>query len=61
MTRGHDAWLCHAETKDQVVTPQGNVVVTGACCAGLLCIHWTAAEKHTGEYPSIIFLSFRNS
>lgn len=43
VTGGHDARLSHTEAKDQVVTPQGDVVVTGACCASLLSIHWTAA------------------
>ncbi len=49
VTGGHDARLSHAETQDQVVTPQRDVVVTGACRAGLLSIHWTAAERQKGE------------
>lgn len=45
VARRHDAGLCHAKAKDQVVAPQRDVVVAGAHRAGLLCIHWTAAER----------------
>lgn len=45
VTGWHDAGLCHTKAKDQVVTPQRDVVVTRACRAGLLGIHRTAAER----------------
>lgn len=45
VTGGHDARLSHAETHDQVVPPQRDVVVTGSCRARLLRIHWTAAGR----------------
>lgn len=45
MTGRHDAGLCHAEAKDQVVAPQRDVVVAGARRASLLRIHRTAAER----------------
>lgn len=44
MSGRHDAGLCHAQTKNQVVAPQRDVVVAGARRAGLLCIYRTAAE-----------------
>lgn len=45
VARRHDAGLGHPHTQYQIITPERNVVVVGACRAGLLCIHWTAAEK----------------
>lgn len=54
MSGGHDAGLRHAEAKDQVVPPQGDVAVAGARRAGLLGIHWTAAG---GVRPGIILHS----
>lgn len=41
----HDAGLGHNHAQDQIVSPQWNIVVVGACRTGLLCVHWTAAEK----------------
>lgn len=51
VTGGHDARLSNTQTQDQVVTPQRDVIVTGACCAGFLSIDWTAAEsqKESGQ------------
>lgn len=59
VTGGHDARLSHAETQDQVVTPQRDVVVTGACRAGLLSIHWTAAEKRKENGQVVRYFNFR--
>lgn len=45
MAGAHDTGLGHTETKDQVVSPQGDVVVPTARRAGLLCIHWVTGES----------------
>lgn len=47
VTRGHDTWLGYTQTQDQVVSPQGDVTVTGACCAGFLGINWAAAKRRS--------------
>lgn len=49
MTGGHDAGFSHTETQDEVVTPQGDVAVAGACRAGLLGVHRTAAQRQIGK------------
>lgn len=46
MAGAHDTGLGHPEAKDQVVSPQGYVIVPAARRAGLLCIHWVTGESH---------------
>lgn len=38
MSWAHDTGLCNSKAKDQVISPQGNVVVAAAGSAGFLGI-----------------------
>lgn len=44
MSRAHDAGLGDPEAKNEVVSPQGDVVVPAAGSAGFLGIDWAAGN-----------------
>lgn len=55
MAGAHDTGLGNPEAKDQVVSPQGNVIVPTACGAGLLCVHRITGESHENRVRSLFF------
>lgn len=46
MAGAHDTGLGNPEAKDQVVSPQRDVIVPAARRAGLLRIHWVTGEPY---------------
>lgn len=56
VTRRHDARFSHAQAHDQIVTPQRNVAVAGACSARLLGIYWAAVRKMYSRFLSTIVI-----
>lgn len=56
MAGAHDTGLGHPKAKDQVVSPQGYIIVPTARRARLLRIHWVTGESYKKKIRSL-FLS----
>lgn len=53
MAGAHDTGLGHPKAKDQVVSPQGYVIVPTTRRAGLLRIHRVTGESHKKKVRSL--------
>lgn len=40
MSRAHNTGFCNSKTKNKVVSPQGNIIISTAGSAGFLGINW---------------------
>lgn len=45
MSWAHDTGLGNSETKNKVISPQGNVVISAAGSAGFLGINWATRNR----------------
>lgn len=44
MSRAHNTGFCNSKTKNKVVSPQGNIIISTAGGAGFLGINWAAGS-----------------
>lgn len=53
MSWAHNTGFGNSETENEVISPQGNVVVSTACCAGFLGVDWAVRiyQRHHGLQP----------
>lgn len=47
MSWAHNTGFGNSKTENEVISPQGNVVVSAACSAGFLGIDWAATDTET--------------
>jgi hypothetical protein len=52
----HNTGLGNSETENEVISPQGNIVVSAARCAGFLGVDWAAidVEANNGKTKFLI-------